>query len=124
MSRFFDISKSLLVDEVEKIPTTIRRAMINLFRYFFMPAEFVMFFGNRIISAATPGIATGNSFYGEPSAAEEAVFFKCFNAIGRTRRGVAARRRQPRRNGHLIEADKQHEEISERSSHGAVINDG
>jgi len=47
-----------------------------------MLAGFVIFFRNRVVAAATPGIASDNSFYGEPAAPEKTMFTESFYAIG------------------------------------------
>jgi hypothetical protein len=57
---------------------------------------------NRIVSAASPGMAPADSLYGQPKAFEQAVFFQCLSRIMRTGGGEPAGRAQPGRNNPLI----------------------
>lgn len=63
-------------------------------------------FGNRVVAASAPGIATQDAFYAEIASVKQAVHLQRLDKIGRTSRRIAATGRQERRDAGFVKADQ------------------
>ena len=64
--------------------------------------------GDRIVAAATPGMAAADALYGQPGAAQGSVLAQGLDGILAARRRIAATGRKHRRNGSLVKLYRQY----------------
>jgi len=76
----------------------------------------------RIISFATPGMASCQSLQRKPSAMKRSVFPYCLNSVNRTGRCKTAGRSKVRRDGSLVKPDKNDKEFTQYLLHTQSLN--
>lgn len=69
----------------------------------------LLLFGHRIISARTPRMTPGDSFHTDPGSFNNPPFVNGFDRVLRAGGCVAAMRAQHRRQGRLVNANRQYE---------------